>query len=94
MDRMKKKLKVVRVVTASYVVPWHMANTLTRMSEDFEVCVVGQGVSSCQEAFPDVKWVDINIDRKLNPVTDLLAFIDLCRFLLIYKPDIVHSIMP
>ena len=94
MDRMKKKLKVVRVVNASYVVPWHMANTLTRMSEDFEVCVVGQGVSSCQEAFPDVKWVDINIDRKLNPVTDLLAFIDLCRFLLIYKPDIVHSIMP
>jgi len=94
MDRMKKKLKVVRVVTASYVVPWHMANTLTRLSEDFEVCVVGQGVSSYQEAFPDVKWIDINIDRKLNPVTDLLAFIDLCRFLLIYKPDIVHSIMP
>ena len=91
---MEKKLKIVRVVTASYVVPWHMTNTLTRMSEDFEVCVVGQGVSSYQEAFPDVKWIDINIDRKLNPVTDLLAFIDLCRFLLIYKPDIVHSIMP
>ncbi len=91
---MKKKIKVVRVVTASYVVPWHLANTLTRISEDFEVCVVGQGVSSFQEKFSHVKWVDINIDRKLNPVTDLLALIDLCRFLLIYKPDIVHSIMP
>jgi glycosyltransferase involved in cell wall biosynthesis len=91
---MKKRLKVVWVVTASYVVPWHLANTLTRMSEDFEVCVVGQGVSSCKEIFPHIKWVDINIDRKINPVSDILAFIDLCRFLLIYKPDIVHSIMP
>ena len=91
---MKKKLKIVRVVTASYVVPWHMTNTLTRMSEDFEVCVVGQDVSSCKETFPNVKWIDINIDRKINPVTDLLAFIDLCHFLLTYKPDIVHSIMP
>jgi glycosyltransferase involved in cell wall biosynthesis len=64
------------------------------MSEDFEVCVVGQDVSSCKETFPNVKWIDINIDRKINPVTDLLAFIDLCHFLLTYKPDIVHSIMP
>ena len=91
---MKNKLKVVRVVTASYVVPWHLANTLTRMHEDFEVCVVGQGVSSCQEMYPNVKWVDINIDRQLNPVADMLALFALCRFLLVYKPDIVHSIMP
>jgi glycosyltransferase involved in cell wall biosynthesis len=89
-----KKIKVVRVVTASYVVPFHLANTVKRMSEDFEVCVVGQGVSLFQEKFPHVKWVDINIDRKLNPVKDLLALINLCRFLLIYKPDIIHSIMP
>jgi hypothetical protein len=26
-----QKLKVVRVVTASYVVPWHLGNTLKRM---------------------------------------------------------------
>lgn len=91
---MKNKLKVVRVVTASYVVPWHLANTLTRMPEDFEVCVVGQGVSSCKEMYPHVKWVDINIDRQLNPVADMWALFALCRFLLVYKPDIVHSIMP
>jgi glycosyltransferase involved in cell wall biosynthesis len=91
---MKNKLKVVRVVTASYVVPWHLANTLRRMPEDFEVCVVGKGVSSCKELYPDVKWVDINIDRQLNPVADMLALFALCRFLLVYKPDILHSIMP
>jgi hypothetical protein len=91
---MQNKLKVVRVVTASYVVPWHLANTLKRMPDDFEVCVVGQGVSSCKELYPHVKWVDINIDRQLNPVADMLALFALCRFLLVYKPDIVHSIMP
>lgn len=91
---MQNKLKVVRVVTASYVVPWHLGNTLTRMPEDFEVCVVGQGVSSCRNLYPHVKWVDINIDRKLDPLTDIMALFALCRFFLIYKPDIVHSIMP
>lgn len=88
------KLKVVRVVTASYVVPWHLANTLKRMSGDFEVCVVGQGVSSCSEAYPDVRWVDINLDRKISLVSDLRALFALCRFFITYKPDIVHSIMP
>lgn len=88
------KLKVVRVITASYVVPWHLANTLKRMPADFEVCVVGQGVSSCRDSYPDVRWLDINLDRKINLVSDLLALYALCRFLSAYKPDIVHSIMP
>lgn len=88
------KLKVVRVVTASYVVPWHLANTLKRMPADFDVCVVGQGVSSCRGLYPDVRWVDINLDRKISLVSDLRALFALCRFFIIYKPDIVHSIMP
>jgi glycosyltransferase involved in cell wall biosynthesis len=88
------KLKVVRVVTASYVVPWHLANTLKRMPADFEVCVVGHDVSSCRDSYPDVKWVDIHLDRKINLVSDLLALFVLCRFFISYKPDIVHSIMP
>ena len=91
---MQNKPKVVRVVTASYVVPWHLGNTLKRMPEDFEVCVVGQGVSTCKNLYPHVKWVDINIDRKLDPLADIMALFALCRFFLIYKPDIVHSIMP
>lgn len=88
------KLKVVRVVTASYVVPWHLANTLKRMPADFDVCVVGQGVSSCRDLYPDVRWVDINLDRKISLVSDLHALFALCRFFITYKPDIVHSIMP
>jgi glycosyltransferase involved in cell wall biosynthesis len=88
------KLKVVRVVSASYVVPWHLANTLKRMPADFEVCVVGQGVSSHRDSYPDVRWMDINLSRKIQLVSDLAALFALCRFFISYKPDIVHSIMP
>lgn len=91
---MAKKLKVVRVVTASYVVPWHLHNTLKRMPKDFEVCVVGQDVSKNQAAYPDVKFVDVDINRKTNLIADCFALIALCRFFLSYRPDIVHSIMP
>ena len=93
-ERESRKLKVVRVVTASYVVPWHLGNTLKRISSDFEVCVVGQDVSIYQETYPDIKWVDIALNRKISPTADLVSLYRLCRFFLSYKPDIVHSIMP
>lgn len=85
---------MVRVITASYVVPWHLANTLARMPADFEVCVVGQGVSLYRNSYPGTTWVDINIDRKINLLSDLIALYELCRFLVSWKPDIVHSVMP
>ena len=91
---MSQKLKVVRVVTASHVVPWHLNNTLRRISADFEVCVVGLDVSKNQELYPNIKFVDIGISRKPNFISDGLALIELCRFFVSYKPDIVHSIMP
>lgn len=89
-----KKLKIVRVVTASYVVPWHLGNTLKRIAADFEVCVVGQGVSMYQADYPDIQWLDIDLNRKVSPLADLKSLYQLCKFFLSYKPDIVHSIMP
>lgn len=91
---MGAKLKVVRVITASYVVPWHLNNTLRRMPADFEVCVVGQNVSENQSIYPNVKFVDIDINRKTSVFADIFALFSLCRFLLSYKPDIIHSVMP
>ncbi len=93
-EHKSQKLKVVRVVTASYVVPWHLGNTLKRISSDFEVCVVGQDVSIYQNDYPDIKWVDIALNRKISPMEDIVSLYRLCRFFLAYKPDIVHSIMP
>lgn len=94
MHNENQKLKVVRVVTASYVVPWHLGNTLKRITDDFNICVVGQNVSSYHDVYPNVKWVDIDLNRKISPLADLVSLYKLCRFFLSYKPDIVHSIMP
>ncbi len=88
------KPRVVRVVTASYVVPWHLGNTLKRITNDFDVCVVGQDVSIYAKDYPGVEWVDIGLNRKISPVADFISLIKLIRFLWSYKPDIVHSIMP
>lgn len=89
-----KKIRVVRVVTASYVVPWHLGNTLVRIADDFDVCVVGQGVSIYKNEYPNIKWVDIDLNRKVRVFSDLLSLFQLCSLFLSYKPDIVHSIMP
>lgn len=91
---MSKKLKIVRVVTASYVVPWHLNNTLKRISADFDVCVVGQNVSANQDLYPAIQFVDIDINRKYSVFKDFIALISLYRFLRDYQPDVAHSIMP
>lgn len=89
-----KKLRVVRVITASYVVPWHLGNTLKRITNDFDVCVVGQDVSLYSKDYAGVEWVDIDLNRKISFVADFVSLIKLISFLWSYKPDIVHSIMP
>lgn len=88
------KIKIIRVVTSENVIPWHMHNTLKRISKDFDVCVVGQNVSMHQNTYPEIKFVDIDINRKVNIVADLKALLSLVRLLHIFKPDIIHSIMP
>lgn len=91
---MKRKLKVIRVVTASYVVPWHLSNTLSRITSDFEVYVVGQNVSENALCYPHVTFVDIDIYRKSSYLFDILALVKLCKFFMSCKPDVVHSVMP
>lgn len=88
------KPKVIRLVTEANVILFHMQNTLKRISADFEVCVVGAGVSGYQTVFPNVMFVDINITRKPNLLADLRALISLCKLYRSFRPDIVHSIMP
>lgn len=88
------RLKIVRVVTASFVVPWHLANTLQRLPQDFEVTVVGQDVSNYCDTYPGIRWIDLDLDRKVNLFSDLRALLALCRIFIAIKPDIVHSIMP
>ena len=88
------KPRVIRLVTEAEVILFHMQNTLKRLSADFEVCVVGAGVSRYRIDFPNVTFVDINITRKPNLLADWHALIGLCKLYRAYQPDIVHSIMP
>jgi len=89
-----RTLRVMRIVTASYVVPWHLGNTLKRMPKDFETYVVGQGVSAYRETYPGVRWIDLDLDRKVSILRDVWALVQLCLIVLLVLPDIVHSIMP
>lgn len=86
--------KVIRVVTAPYIVPWHMANTLHRIGTDFDTTVVGQQVTFYAESYPDIGWIDINLTRRINILSDIRSLLALCRTYRRLKPDIVHSIMP
>lgn len=88
-----KKIKVVRVVTSSDIIPWHMANMLSRMPTDFEVCVVGENVTKYQALYPTIKFMDMCIKRKINLITDLSSLFKLFLFFRSYEPDIVHSVM-
>lgn len=91
---MSLRLKVVWVVTVPYVVKYHLPNTLKRMPVDFDVCVVGKDVTQFQDLYPEIKWVDIAIERKISLFADLHAVFSLCRFFWAHKPDIVQSLMP
>ena len=91
---MKSKLKVVRVVTIHECVPRYLKNTLERMPEDFDVCVIGQNVSRYRHDYPNVKWFDVDIKRNISLYSDIRALVALIIIFLIYKPDIVHSVMP
>lgn len=89
-----RKPRVVRIVTAPYVVPWHLGNTLKRMPADFDVYVVGQDVSIHRDVYPGVNWVDLDLGRKISLWADILALIKLCWILCRLRPAIMHSIMP
>ncbi|MBU3589084.1 glycosyltransferase [Polynucleobacter sp. 80A-SIGWE] len=90
----KHNIKVLRVVTNPECVSWHMGKTLTYLAKDFDVVVAGERVSINVNQFPDVAWVDIPINRKINLWADLRALIALYFLCRRYKPDIAHSIMP
>jgi glycosyltransferase involved in cell wall biosynthesis len=88
------KIKIVRVVTDPYAVKYHMPNTLSRFDDCFDVSVVGKNVSQFAKEYPRIKFIDLNISRKVSLVDDFVALFSLIRFLQKEKPQIVHSLMP
>jgi len=88
------KFKILRVITSSNVIPWHMDNTLSRISNDFDVYIVGDNVSEYKLKYPNIKFIDLKIERKINFYADIKALYKLFKIIKYIKPDIVHSIMP
>lgn len=90
----KDKIKLLRVVTQAEVVPWHLKNFIERAQDDYELYVVGNGVSRFKLDYPQVKFVDIQIRRKISLYYDFKALLKLIIFCIQIRPQIIHSIMP
>lgn len=88
------KTKIIRVVTDPYAVKYHMPNTLSRIVTDFDVIVVGQNVTQFAKTYPDIKFINLNISRKISYLADICAVIGLIKIIIKYKPHIIHSLMP
>jgi len=88
------KIKILRVVTQAEVVIWHLKNFLDRSNNDFEIYIAGNNVSRYSQRYPQVTFIDINIQRKISIWYDFRAFIHIAYLCLKLRPMIVHSIMP
>lgn len=90
----RSRPRVCRVVTAPEAVQFHLQNTLRYLPADFELTVVGDGVSIYRERYPGVRWVDVAIPRQIELIRDFVSLVRLIVFLRYDRPDILHSIMP
>ena len=91
---MTLKPRLVRVVTNSDAYLWHISNTVNMLSENYEIFILGSGVSKYRDIYKNVTFIDIAIKRKPSPIVDLYTLMTLIYHFLKIKPVIVHSIMP
>ena len=93
-----KKIKIVRIVT----IPFALISLLGLFDflcndESFEVHIIsdkGPFLDVLKSRYPHFKFHTINISRKVNPINDLRALINLSKIFLEEKFDIVHSLTP
>jgi glycosyltransferase involved in cell wall biosynthesis len=88
------KIKIFRVITQKDVVEWHLNNFLVRSENEFDVYVIGNNVSFYNKQYQHIKFIDLNIKRRINLLSDIYTLILLCFYMIKYRPTIVHSIMP
>uniref|UniRef100_UPI004047E319 glycosyltransferase n=1 Tax=Flavobacterium sp. TaxID=239 RepID=UPI004047E319 len=64
------------------------------MSDDFNIIIAGDNVTTYSKTYPNINFINVPINRKLNLLIDIFALFKLIFIILRYKPDICHSIMP
>lgn len=89
-----EKVRLIRVITQSEVVPWHLKNFIDRSQNDYELYIVGNQVSRYRDDYPGVIFIDNEIARKISPIKDLVALCKLITLFIRIRPHVVHSIMP
>lgn len=94
MDFIANKVKLLRVVTQAEVVPWHLKNFIDRSYNDYDLYVAGNGVSKYKTEYPNVTFIDFDIQRKISFFLDVKAIVELVIICIRIRPQIIHSIMP
>jgi glycosyltransferase involved in cell wall biosynthesis len=93
-DKLNRKIKLLRVVTQSEVVPWHLKNFIERSEKDYDLYIVGNEVTRFNKDYPNAKFINVKILRKTSLFYDSLALLKLLFVMIRIRPQIVHSIMP
>lgn len=93
-SKFNRKIKLLRVVTQAEVVPWHLNNFIERSKNEYELFIVGNGVSRFKDQYPNVVFIDNVILRKTSVFYDIKALLNLIFICFKVKPQIIHSIMP
>lgn len=93
-DKLNRKIKLLRVVTQSEVVPWHLKNFIERSEKDYDLYIVGDEVTRFNKDYPSAKFINVKILRKTSIFYDSLALLKLLFVMIRIRPRIVHSIMP
>lgn len=93
-SKIDRKIKLLRVITQSEVVPWHLKNFIERSENDYDLFIVGENVSKYKVDYPYVIFIDCVICRKASLYSDFKALIHLIIICIKVRPQIVHSIMP
>ncbi|MDC8000255.1 glycosyltransferase family 4 protein [Aequorivita todarodis] len=90
------KPKLIRITTVPISLEKLLDGQLAYLNKFFNVTAVSGNGPSLEEVKEreKVRVVALEMERKINPVKDILSLFQLIRFFQKEKPDIVHSITP
>ncbi|ABM38780.1 glycosyltransferase [Polaromonas naphthalenivorans] len=90
----KKKICIVATVPFAIIV--FMREHIAKLSQFYEITLISSGdESELIGVLNDrVKFISVNIERRVSILSDILAFYSLVRVFYVQRFDCVHSLMP
>lgn len=90
------KVKICFVVSSEMTVKAFLADQISKASTRYDayVAVNTKSAASLQTSVPKARIIPVKIIRKISPLQDLLAFIDLARLFRSYRFELIHSVTP